>query len=153
MHWRVRRKGFSLVELLIVVALMVILAGGLALSMRGGVDKAKAARVLSDLSSLKSAVALYQADTLGTADAEKAPTPERLRSYVEGVADGLTVKVWPAGGAVGDKWYVGLSGLSQGGDAAKKLTESAVNSGLLAGEAGEPSGSYAGGSTVWVRAR
>lgn len=152
---KVKRKarGFSLIELLIVVSLMVILAGGIVLSMRGGLDKAKMARTLSDLSGLRSAVALYQASTLGTAQAETAPTVEQLKEYVDGLKGDGEVKVWPAGGAQGPKWYVGIGGITPGSELANKLAEQAASQGLLAGSGGEPSGAYQGGDTVWVRVR
>lgn len=64
-QWLKKRKGrgFTLVELLIVIVIIGILAGSLLLVMGSGTDKANATKVVSDLRTLKAASLMYYADT------------------------------------------------------------------------------------------
>ena len=57
-----RNKGFSLVELLVAVTIMLILAGAVGVRVWQWVPKARVARAQSDIEALKAAVALYRAD-------------------------------------------------------------------------------------------
>ncbi|MEG1823791.1 MAG: prepilin-type N-terminal cleavage/methylation domain-containing protein [Cloacibacillus sp.] len=54
------RKGFTLVELLIVIIIIGILAGMMMLATTGVIAKAEATRIVSNLRTLKSAVIMYQ---------------------------------------------------------------------------------------------
>ena len=56
------RLGFTLVELLIVIVIIGILAASLFLSVISGNHAAEAAKIISDLGSLKSAAMLYYLD-------------------------------------------------------------------------------------------
>jgi len=56
------RKGFTLVELLIVIIIIGILAAALLLSSSSSSDAAEAARLISDLRSLKAAALLIRAE-------------------------------------------------------------------------------------------
>lgn len=149
-----KRKGFSLVELLIVVTLMALLAGGLVLSLGGGLDKARASKVVSQLSNLRAAVALYQADMAGTAESDKAPTAEKLKPYLQGESVEYELLFWPSGGAENDHWYAGLKGVTPDSGLAKRLATMASSNGLLKGDgAQQPNGAYDGGDIVWVKVR
>lgn len=57
-----RKNGFSLVELLVAVTIMLILAGAVGVRVWHWVPKARVARAQGDIESLKAAVALYRAD-------------------------------------------------------------------------------------------
>src|SRR5690554_711428 len=59
---RRNRQGFSLVELLVAVTIMLILAGAVAVNLLHEPGKARVARAKSDLATFKTAVRLYQDD-------------------------------------------------------------------------------------------
>ena len=61
-----RRKGFTLVELLIVIVVIGILSAMMMLSSSEAVSSAKATAIISDLRSLKTAALAYFADNFDT---------------------------------------------------------------------------------------
>ena len=60
----VRKGGFTLVELLIVIMIIAILAGMMMLSTGSATDGAEAIKIVNDLRNLKSAALLYYADNM-----------------------------------------------------------------------------------------
>jgi len=60
-----RERGFTLVELLIVLVIIGILAGALALAMTASQAKARATRIVSDMTAVKKAAQLYFSDNGG----------------------------------------------------------------------------------------
>jgi len=56
------RKGFTLVEILIVIVIIGILAGSLLMTMGTARDSAEAARIISEMRTMKSAAVLYKSD-------------------------------------------------------------------------------------------
>lgn len=57
-----KKKGFTLVELLIVLVIVGVLSGLLMVSASGALDKAEATKISSDLKNIRSASFLYFAD-------------------------------------------------------------------------------------------
>ena len=89
------RKGFTLVELLIVIAVLGALAAGMSLSAKDATPKAQATRVINDFKILKTAVVLYNFDSKDTApDVDYFARHSddyvagKLRQYVITVTDG-----------------------------------------------------------------
>lgn len=73
---RSRRRGFTLVELLLVLALVGVLAGSVVLVSGGASDRAKAIRIVSDLRTIKSAALMYYVD--------RGRWPSRFEELLEG---------------------------------------------------------------------
>ena len=57
-----RRSGFTLVELLIVIIIIGVLAGMMMMAAGAAADKAKAARVISDVRTMASAAVMYHSE-------------------------------------------------------------------------------------------
>ena len=57
-----KNKGFTLIELLIVIAIIGILAAIIAPNAFNAIEKAKIAKVISDLNAIKTASLIYYAD-------------------------------------------------------------------------------------------
>lgn len=92
-------SGFSLVELLVAVSIMLILAGVVAVNLAKDPGKARVARAKSDIAALKSAVRIYERDngilpTKGqglealVARPTKAPVPKNWRDggYIDSIS-------------------------------------------------------------------
>ena len=60
------RKGFTLVELMVVVAIIGILAATLTPQVSGLTEKARSAKAKSDLEAMKTAIIMYTDDNSGT---------------------------------------------------------------------------------------
>jgi len=60
-----RQRGFTLVELVIVMTIIGILAGALTLHITHRVENARRARAVADIATLETALSLYEADNGG----------------------------------------------------------------------------------------
>jgi len=65
-----KRKGFTLAELIIVIIFIVILAGGLMLYLSSASDSARVATLISELRNARSAGVIWFADNNSLTDAE-----------------------------------------------------------------------------------
>jgi len=103
----VKRKGFTLVELLIVIVIIGILAGAMMMLMGSSTDKAEATKVISDLRSMKGALLQYYSDHSGyPADGDV----DDLGTYVDkdlSEANGYALKVGVIVAASSDVIFLG----------------------------------------------
>ncbi len=139
---RRKAKGFTLVELLIVMVIIGILAGAMLLVMGSGKDKANATKIVSNLRSMKAAALMYYFDY------NDWPTSiSDLDDYMDRpvCADGEIVKAYDIDS--NDNGVYIKATLEDGGFR-DKLEEMATESGLYAAM---DSGDYAGGDNVYVK--
>ena len=109
-----KRKGFTLVELLIVIVVIGVLSAMMMLSSTEAVSSAKAADIISDLRNLKTAALAWYADNLASADklgvANTTEASNTLNTYADKVAKYLNNEVDTAkynfGGKGEGTWHV-----------------------------------------------
>lgn len=78
-----KRKGFTLVELLIVIVIIGILAGAMMMLMGSSTDKAEATKIISDLRVMKGGVLQYYADNSGYPATAAGTSVTALEQYVD----------------------------------------------------------------------
>ena len=89
-----RQRGFTLIEIMVVVVIIGLLAAIIGPQVLGRVDEAKATKARGDIQALESALTLYRLDNF------RYPTTEQgLRALVEKPAD-PNVRNWKAGGYI-----------------------------------------------------
>lgn len=139
-----KRKGFTLVELLIVIIIIGILAGAMLLVAGSGTDKAEATKIVSDLRSLKSAALMYYADHNAWASQD---IQEQLGSYMDRNVKNSKNKYELNATGTG----VGCTNLTANSGINTKLADMAKEAGLY--QANLSDDFSAGGTAVWMRIR
>ncbi len=137
-----KRKGFTLVELLIVIIIIGILAGAMLLVAGAGTDKAEATKIVSDLRSMKSAALMYYADNNAWASTDI----KQLNAYMDRqIEDAKYIYAFGNGGK-----SIGCTNVPAGGIQGK-LASIAKDSGLFKTAATDSSDVYDTGNSVYMR--
>ncbi|MCL2008998.1 MAG: prepilin-type N-terminal cleavage/methylation domain-containing protein [Synergistaceae bacterium] len=148
------RKGFTLVELLIVIVIIGILAAAMLLSSGSATDSAEASNIISDLRSLKSAALLLHADSMDdpaysslsgapllAAVAKYADNPDK---FVPSTSGGTTTTPpWTVNGSPNDGYAIFRTDVAKDG-VRTRLASRADNVGLIGGTAATDRGKYQG---------
>ncbi len=146
-----KARGFTLVELLIVITIIGILSGSLMLTMSAGTDKAEATRIVTDLNSLKLAAGLYYADNVGNT---MEPSLSEFKNYVsapEKLDSALYefVEIEETG-----EWFVGYDISTATKGVRESLKKMAETTGLRNSTTSDTSDVYDGGTAgVYLRVR
>lgn len=102
------RKGFTLVELLIVIIIIGILAGGMMLVAGTSRDSAEATRIISDLRTVKSAALMWMAENptgYSKTDWERlTQDPSPLNKYLDRPLDKNTMRFKFVEGSIVKSW-------------------------------------------------
>ena len=124
----IKRRGFTLVELLIVIVVIGVLSAMMMLSSTEAVSSAKASNIISNLRNWKTAALAWYADHLDTADAsgfalgntDKKSTSKDIGKYLNSEnAPGYDVQ-----GSIAGTWYV----IYDGADAKNSSVVDKLNS-------------------------
>ena len=143
-----KMRGFTLVELLIVIIIIGILAGALLLVAGAGTDKAEATKIVSDLRTVKSSALLYYADYATWPESGDTMT-DWLASWDEyGDREFNTTDLTIA--LAGSHIYVGRQNLTADSGVNEKLEDEANKNGGLYSDTAETDFS-AGSTTVYMK--
>jgi prepilin-type N-terminal cleavage/methylation domain len=98
------KKGFTLVEMIVVIVIIAILTAALVFSLVGYVNKAKAANVQVEASNAYTAAQSYLSETIGTSG-ESAVTADKLKAEVKNlvgadIGDNIKLLTYDAKGTI-----------------------------------------------------
>ena len=148
------RKGFTLVELLIVIVIIGILAGAMMLTTGGATDSAKASRIISELRNLKGAVAMVMLDSPDAVPASfDVATLAKYMDRTETQLKEAGVPTNPVeGGGTGykDRWFIKLEAKGVDAGVEKKLASQAKKAGIYSNN---ECADYSTGSTIYMIVR
>jgi general secretion pathway protein G len=156
------RKGFTLVELLIVIVIIGILAAAMMLSSGSATASAEASNIVTDLRSMKAAALMLYADSMDEFNTGfTGVTVDHLAPYMDNptkfaaIAGTRPYKFTIDGGT--NKWWVGYN-LTEGKkvpEVAKKLAGKAGSIGLYQNTSTYATSNLftASGTEVWMVAR
>lgn len=120
------RKGFTLVELLIVVAILGTLSAAMMMASRDATPKAKARQIAADLKTIAVAVSLYCSDS---ADIE--PTATYFKAHSDDYIFGTKLTNYTiSGDDTGGKWYA-LYNPGVSGDVKAQMNKISSDVGIL----------------------
>ena len=105
-----KAKGFTLVELLIVIIIIGILAGMLLLAVGSATDKAEATKIVNALRNYKSATLMYYTDNSVWPDPGTASWQNSLDVYTDRSLDTTQFTQVKIAGTTGGRMFVGLVG-------------------------------------------
>lgn len=138
-----KRKGFTLIELIVVIAIIAVLAAIVAPSAFRAIDKGKVSATIGDFKSIKTAAMAYYADT-GQWPANCTDGSGFVNNTSAGNGwDGPYLEKWPAKAQWGGSYaYTNAPGF-------RNLTVSNVTSQDFGRVATQVDGNITGGNTVW----
>ncbi len=110
-----KRKGFTLVELLIVIVVIGVLSAMMMLSSTEAVSSAKAADIISDLRNLKTAALAWYADNIDYVDGKVTSTSTLTTAFSSGHLNGAAndIAKYLGSGGIGSG-YTFSNGVKEG---------------------------------------
>ncbi|MDR1874805.1 MAG: prepilin-type N-terminal cleavage/methylation domain-containing protein [Synergistaceae bacterium] len=151
------RKGFTLVELLIVIVIIGILASAMMLSSGSATAAAEASTIVSDLRSMKAASLMLYADSMDYFNVS--PVPPLSTTYLKPYVD--NPDKYNSGGNykftkdASYKWWVGYNLIGRTPEVKNKLEGKAKSIGLFGavGNLSSTNAYKATNASVWMVAR
>lgn len=145
------RKGFTMVEMLIVLIIIGVLSATMMLSSGSATSSAKSMNIINNLRILKEAALMYYVDNIDSGTSPTVSTGEGAKNDLEKYLGGTTL---PPGYAVED-WYVSYT-FQRGSDDAddkavqERLALRASSVGLLGDKSGT---TYESGTKIYMKVK